>query len=200
MAKNLTFIIDGKNFEAAPVKIERKKLYGWTETKAFDDYGNECFAAAIDEGGNFIIPKGGTSLGALDEKGCWVDKANLKTVLVETGKPATLVPSSYDEPIRLDTEVSAEEFLDHEISSFYQLTGTDSDFAKALKDKIFTFVYNLRADYEGSPAFILAQDSAVYMFTGYKSNFEFLSLEQAGVLDAEDEEEEENEEIDFSFM
>ena len=202
MAKNLTFTIGAKNYEAAPVKIERKKLYGWIEIKAIDDKGDECTAVSIDEGGELIIPKGGTGLGNLDAKGRWVDRGSLKTVFAQTGKPAVLVPSSYDGPIALDNAVSPEEFLDYEVTGFYQLQDAPADFIKALKDKIFSFVYNLRADYEGSPAFVFAQDGVAYMFTGNKTDFTYLSLEQAGALeeDSGEEPEEENDEIDFSFM
>ena len=206
MAKNLTFSIGGKSYEAAPVKIERKKLYGWVELKALDDKGDECAAVSVDEGGELIIPKGGTGLGILDEEGRWVERGSLKAVFAETGEPAPLVPSSYDAPVVLDKPVSPEEFLDHEITALYQLNGADAnadaDFIKALNNKIYSFVYNLRADYEGTPAFVLAQDGAAYMFTGNKTDFQYLSLEQAGAVEEEAEEalEDESEEIDFSFM
>jgi hypothetical protein len=202
MAKNLNFSIGGKNYEAAPVKIERKKLYGWVEIKALDDEGSECTAVSIDEGGELVIPKGGTGMGILDTKGCWVERDSLKSVFAETGNPAPLVPSSYDAPVILDKPVSAEEFLDYEITAFYQLDGAPPDFINALNGKIYSFIYNLRAGYEGSPAFVLTQEGTAYMFTGYKSDFQFLSLEQAGAVEdeTEGEIEDESEEIDFSFM
>jgi len=203
MAKSLTFTISGKSFEASPVKIERKKLYGSVEVAALDDEGGECSAVSVDEGGALVIPKGGTGLGVLDGKGRWVERASIKTVFAETGKPAPLVPSSYDAPIVLDKQVSAEEFLDYEITAFYQLDGAAADFVKALGGGIYYFVYNLRADYEGSPAFVLAQDGVAYMFTGNKTDFQYLSLEQAGVVEDEGEEEiadDESDELDFSFM
>ena len=57
MAKNLSFTLDGAEYFAAPVKIERKKLYGWSEVIALDDEGNECSLVTVDETGSFIIPK-----------------------------------------------------------------------------------------------------------------------------------------------
>jgi len=211
MAKNLSFSIKGAHYEAAPVKIERKKLYGWVEVKALDDNGDECTAVSIDEGGSLVIPKGGTGLGILDNNGRWVERSSLKAVYADTGENAVLVPSSYDAPVVLDKPVSPEEFLDHEIIAFYQLdfantgaeagTSAGADFIKALGRDIYAFVYNLRADYEGTQAFVLAQDGTAYMFTGNKTDFQYMSMEMAGAVEEETEElEEEGDDLDFSFM
>jgi len=102
MAKNLSFTLDGAEYFAAPVKIERKKLYGWSEVIALDDEGNECSLVTVDETGSFIIPKGGTGMGILAPDGKWADRSSLKAVDAE-GKDAPLVPSSFDAPVVLDT-------------------------------------------------------------------------------------------------
>lgn len=47
MAKDLIFKIAGKELSAAPVKPDRKKIYGWTETIATSRDGAELFAAEI---------------------------------------------------------------------------------------------------------------------------------------------------------
>ena len=57
MAKQLSFSIGGKEFSAEPNKVDRKKLYGWSEVFASDDDGNECVLVAADSAG-IIIPKG----------------------------------------------------------------------------------------------------------------------------------------------
>jgi len=36
MAKDLNFVLGASKFAAAPVKLERKKLYGWTELRVQD--------------------------------------------------------------------------------------------------------------------------------------------------------------------
>ena len=36
MARALTFDLGGTAFQAEPVKLDRKKVYGWTETAATD--------------------------------------------------------------------------------------------------------------------------------------------------------------------
>ena len=42
MAKELTFKLADKEYGAAPVKLERKKIYGWTDTVATDRSGEVC--------------------------------------------------------------------------------------------------------------------------------------------------------------
>jgi hypothetical protein len=199
MAKDLIFTLSGADYSAAPVKIDRKKLYGWSEVKALDDAGNECVAVNMDESGTLILPKGGLGMGILSPEGEWVERASLKA-LTPDGLDAPLVPSSYDAPVLLGREASVEEFLDHNITALYQLSGASGEFIRALGDKIFTFTYNLRADYEGSPAFVLAKDGAAYLFTGQNTNFAFLSLNETAVLDEDEEESADEAEIDFTLM
>jgi len=196
MAKNLTFNIKGTDYAAVPVKIERKKLYGWTELIALDDDGEPCSSVTIDETGSVIIPKGGIGMGILSPLSKWVDRSSLKAVDI-AGKDAPLVPSSYDQPIILDKEVSVECFLDYTITALYQ--ADDAELAKALGDVIFTFSFNPRSDYEGSDAFLLVQGDTVFMLLGYEPGFEFIGLEEAEVVDENDDEVEEAEDDDIDF-
>lgn len=41
MARELIFKLGGSDYGAAPVKLERKKIYGWTDTVATDKDGKE---------------------------------------------------------------------------------------------------------------------------------------------------------------
>jgi hypothetical protein len=66
MAKALVFKYKDNEYPFSPVKIERKKLYSWTETIALDDEGNECKLVSMDESGTVIIPKGSMGLGVLN--------------------------------------------------------------------------------------------------------------------------------------
>ena len=47
MAKELVFKLSGKDYNAAPVKLERKKIYGWTATIATDRNGDVCSSAYL---------------------------------------------------------------------------------------------------------------------------------------------------------
>ncbi|GHT60009.1 hypothetical protein FACS1894109_16990 [Spirochaetia bacterium] len=132
----------------------------------------------------------------------WVERSSLKAVKSD-GSDAELLESSYNMVIKLDRTVSAEEFLDHRITAFYHLEG-DPAFAKIIGDAIYTFTYNYRAGYEGSPAFLLVSEGQPFMLTGYECGFEMLSLNQSGEIDREDDEIEEDDDsdtdIDFSMF
>ncbi|MDR1070931.1 MAG: hypothetical protein LBL37_09150 [Gracilibacteraceae bacterium] len=201
MARNLTFSVAGREYEVEPVKIERKKLYGWTETVALDDEGNECRVASIDESGTVVIPKGGTGLGILAPDGSWVERGELKAVTL-AGEDAALKPSSYAAPIELTRTVSAEDFLTHNITAFYQITHPAPELLAAAEGKIFTFEYLYRDGYEGSAAFLLESEGHLFMLIGYAAQWEMLSLRETAALEDEPEEEigEEDSDIDFSMF
>jgi hypothetical protein len=200
MAKALNFTLKSAQYAASPVKVDRKKLYGWTETLALDDEGRECTSVTMDETGTVMIPKGGIGMGILSPSSRWVDRASLVAVTAG-GQKAELVPSSFDSPIALDKTVSAEEFLDYTITAMYQLETDAADLAAVLGDAIYSFVYNYRADYEGSAAFLIAQGGEVFMLLGYNPGFEFVGLEEAEAVaeDAADEDEESGD-IDFAMF
>ena len=116
MARTLTFSINDAEYAASPTKIDRKKLYGWTETLALDDHGNECKLVNTDETGTYIIPKGGTGLGILSQDGKWVNRSQLQA-LNQDGEPAETFPSSFSVTIKLEQKVTPEEYLNHSITA-----------------------------------------------------------------------------------
>ena len=59
MAKELIFKLSGTDYGAAPVKLERKKIYGWTDIVATDRSGNVCGSAYLSPDDALIIPSGG---------------------------------------------------------------------------------------------------------------------------------------------
>jgi hypothetical protein len=199
MAKNLTFSVNGKTYCAEPVKLDRKKLYGWQEKAAFDDEGKACIQAYTDESGALLIPKGGVGLGILSPEGEWVDRSSLKAVKPD-GNPAELILSSYSAPITLHNTVTGEEFLNYTITGMYQLN-TGKEFSAVLGEKIFVFHYLYRDGYESTPAFILQSGGTVFMLLGYNTCFEMLTLYQSAEIDDEEDDlDEDDDEIDFSMI
>ena len=71
MAASLQFTLGGAAFEAVPVKLERRKLYGYTEIKATDADGARCESAQVDPDGELVVPSGAVKPGILDEDGLW---------------------------------------------------------------------------------------------------------------------------------
>jgi hypothetical protein len=205
MGKQLIFKTD-KDYPFSVVRLDRKKLYGWKDSVAYDENREECIRADIDGSGSFIIPKGGKGLGILDKDGNWVEKKTLKAVYKD-GTDAVLLPSVFDQPVRLEKTVSVEEFLDHVIYAVYILEPSENaeELIEQIKqsEDIFIFSFNYRGGYEASPAFLLENKGTLFVLVGYPSAFEFVGLEQLAEFGVEDEEDEaaaEDEELDFSMM
>jgi hypothetical protein len=199
MARTLSFRLDNVEYSGSPVKVDRKKLYGWSEIVALDDSGRECQVVSVDQTGTLIIPKGGVGLGILTPDARWVDRSELQAVTLD-GEPAVSKPSSYDAPVELAEKASVEDLLDLGITGSYQLDDVDPGLAVALGDDIYGFDYFFRAGYSGSRAYLMAADGVVFMFVGYVNEFEMLGLEQATLVEPEDAEAEESDDLDFSFM
>jgi hypothetical protein len=199
MGKDLRFSIKGTQYSSVPVKLDRKKLYGWHEKIAYDEDGKECTQAYTDESGALVIPRGGVGLGILSPEGEWIERGSLKAVRLD-GNPEKLTVSSFSVTIDLNKTVSPDEFLNYTISAAYQLKAGE-DFFAAVGNKIWTFPYIYRDGYETSPAFILQSGESIFMLLGYDTGFEMLSLNQAIEIDEEENPfEDEDEEIDFSMI
>jgi hypothetical protein len=195
MAKQLILQTNQQESPCDIVRLDRKKLYGWKDIVAIGPDGNECVRMDIDETGSFIIPKGGKAMGNLGENGKWVDKADLKAV-DGTGKPAMLIPSSFDNPISLDKTVDIETYLDHIIDAVYIIRAVD-DIKDSLiqsirsADGIFTFPFNYRPGYETKSAFLIENKGVLYMLVGTPSEFEYIGLEQVSSLNVSEEDDDE---------
>ena len=202
MAKALNFKLNDSTYDLEPIKLDRKKLYGWTEKVIMDNEDNECQVLSLYPDMAMIIPKGGIGLGAVSENGNWVEKSDM-TYVDENGIEVKPVPSSFDEEIALNKTVSMENYLEHNITAVYSLQGEENhpEFVKAIQENkdIFTFEFNYRAGYEGDPAFIIENDGEIFILVGKKVEFEFIGLEESGILDEEEVEVEEDE-FDFSMM
>ncbi len=205
MAKSLIFRLKDKEYPFSPIKIERKKLYGWTETIALDDEGNECKLVSMDESGTVIIPKGNMALGVLNNSFEWVDRS--ETIAVdEEGNEVEPFPSSFSEPIELIDKATPEELLNHSISTVYQLD--EEDICDELKKEIssgtiFTFTFNYKDGYETKPAFLVESENKLFMLVGNLIEFSYVGLDEQSYIDeleTDDEELSDELDIDFSMM
>ncbi|MDR2475075.1 MAG: hypothetical protein LBD45_04375 [Bacteroidales bacterium] len=205
MARELTFLANGTEYAVSPVKIDRKKLYGWTENLAQDDDGRECKLVNMDRTGTLIIPSGGMGLGALSDEGLWVKNSELMAVY-DNGMPAEIIPSSYSSQIDLSKKATLEDFLNYSTIGFYELCGADEGLVRFVGDDMYTFSYCYRDAYEGKTAFLLTADDAdknkrLFMLIGALNVFEMLGINQQAVADDDPEDDaEEDDEIDFSMF
>ena len=199
MAKALQFTIGGGTYDAAPVKLERKKLYGWVDVVATDENGGVCISAQLAPGGTLIVPPNGVKPGTLDSSGRWLEKSELTPVDAD-GNPLTPFPSSFDAPIALDAKATEEEFLDHVWKAVYQLDC--AELAAVVGDAIYAFPFSYRGGLSQDDGYLVKSGSTLFLFTGERTEFEMVGVAEEGVLDDNDEENasEEEEELDFSMM
>ena len=193
MAKVLQFQCYGSFYEAEPVKIERKKIYGYKEISALDSNGNECRQCHLDASGTILIPPGAVKLSSLDEDGNTVERSEM--ILVDAkGNPPENFPSSFDAPVMLEHTVSDEEFLDHLWKGVYQID--NSELAAAAGEKIYAFPFSYRGGHTCDEGFLLAENGVCFLFYGEKTDFPFLNAPDSGVLD---DAEENCDDDDFEF-
>lgn len=198
MAKELTFTLTGAMYASAPIKLERKKIYGWSNLIATNKEGTICNTAYLLPDDALLIPSGGYKQGVVDDNGCWVEKSTL-TPCNEEGEALPTYPSSFDEPIALTQTVTAEEFLDNEWESVYQLV--NADLATAVGDNIYKFKFCYRGGTNLNDGYLINTPGGLFLFAGEKQEFAFVTLADQTIIDEMDEEEkEEIDDLDFSMF
>lgn len=142
MAKELLFNLCGATYGSTPIKLERKKLYGWTSLVATSRNGDVCNSAYLSPDDALIIPSGGLKLGTVNEDGCWIEKSDLTAYSEDGAQVLPLYPSSFDASIELNQKATAQEFLDNEWESVYKLA--NADLSAAVGDDIYRFCFSYR--------------------------------------------------------
>lgn len=199
MAKELIFRLADKEFAAAPVKIERKKIYGWTETVATDRNGAVCDSAYLSPYDALIIPSGGLSQGAVDSVGRWIEKATLTAYSADGSEVLPVFPSSFDASIDLTIRASIEEFLDNDWEAVYQIL--NDELATAIGDEIFKFEFSYRGGVNHNDAYLIATPGGLFLFAGDKQEFNMIGLAEETVIDEMDDiETEGDDDLDFSMF
>ena len=203
MPREMTFAINGKEFAVEPVKIDRKKLYGWSEIHAFDNDGDECMLVSVDSSGTITIPKGGVCLGIVSQEGDWAARSTLRTINID-GSDVAMITSSYGVVNELEKS-SEEELLNCSITAFYHMRGADDELVTAIGKDIYTIDYCYRDSYETSPAFLLVSElegkKELFMMVGTQHPFDYIGLTELAMVAGDEPENEEDEgDIDFSMF
>ena len=189
MAKSLVFQWGTETIEFQMQKVDRAKLYGFKETEVLDEQDRPCELATLAEDGRTIVGKGGTGIGYLDADGSWADKSELRPVNLE-GDPITPVPSSFSAPIELSQRVEAQEYLDHNIRSVYELQSDSisADLVDELNQgAIFKFDYSFRGGLEADAGFLVSNDEGVlFLAVGDATKIEFVGIHQAAAVVPDD--------------
>ncbi len=177
MGRKAEFSINGQIIMAELNKVDRKKIYGWSTIEVFDQNGSKCKLAGLAEG-QYVMPSGSSALVSLNSKGEAVSKSTLVGVNSD-GNKVEKVPSIYDQKVIL-REATVDEYLSMAVKSVYQLQieeNKEALLADLNSGKLYYFVFNYRADYEGDDAFLISTGNDVFAITGMKSDFEFIGLE-----------------------
>ena len=177
MGRKAEFSINGQIIMAELNKVDRKKIYGWSTIEVFDQNGSKCKLAGLAEG-QYVMPSGSSALVSLNSKGEAVSKSTLVGVNSD-GNKVEKVPSIYDQKVIL-REATVDEYLSMAVKSVYQLQIEENKEALLVdlnSGKLYYFVFNYRADYEGDDAFLISNGTDVFAITGMKSDFEFIGLE-----------------------
>lgn len=198
MAKELIFKLSGSEYPAAPVKLERKKLYGWTTLVANTKEGEECNSAYLSPDDSLIIPSGGIKQATVDSEGRWVEKSELTAFSEDGEQELPILPSSFDAPIELGQKATAEEFLDNDWESVYQLE--NPDLAAAVGEDIYKFEFSYRGGTNHNDAYLLNTPGGLFLFAGDKQEFPLVSLAEETTIDDNEEPDEEIDELDFSMF
>jgi len=201
MARSLQLNAGGEEFACELEKLDRNKLYGWTETKAFDREGNECYFGSISGDGLHVFGKGAFEQGYLTASGQWLKAADLKVVDAD-GDVLEKQESSFSDVIALSESVSVDTFLMHTIKSVYQLQASDALVKLvAENDEIYSFPFNYYASHTPDSAFLIVNGGHLFMLVGQHCGFEFLELQtvDSSVLE-DDEDEDDDGDIDFSMF
>ena len=198
MAKELIFSLAGTDYGAAPVKLERKKVYGWTDTVATDRSGEVCGSAYLSPDDALIIPSGGLKQAVVDDEGRWVEKSELTAYDEDEQTVLTVFPSSFDAPIELKKKATMEEFLDNDWEAVYQLV--NADLAAAVGDDIYKFDFNYRASTNHNDGYLINTPAGLFLFAGDRQEFPLVSLAEETTIDDTEEPEEEIDELDFSMF
>lgn len=200
MARALKLKFSDKTYELAPTKIERKKLYGWTEMRAKDPDGKVCRMAGLDSNGVTIIPTGATKIGMLREDGNWMEKDELQATHAD-GSVAESIPSSFDGEIMMDNKVDETVLLDRIITSVYQLSGEGTEeLAKKIGEDIYMFPFSYRGGYEASDGFLLSNGTTPFVFVGTEAIFDFIGIEEETEFEESEEEIDSADDLDFSMF
>ena len=198
MAKDLIFNLAGTEYAVAPVKLERKKIYGWSDIVATNKAGEVCESAYLLSDAALLVPSGGYKQGIVDEAGRWIDKSELKPYDAE-GNEMPRYASSFDAPIELVESVSMEEFLDNDWEAVYQLS--NPELAMAVGEKIFKFEFFYRAGINHNDGYLINTPGGLFLFAGDKQEFQMVALADETVIDDNEEMvEEEIDDLDFSMF
>ena len=203
MARPLILLLDGQEFAVTLVKIDREKLYGKVDIEAFDEKGKEANLRVLAADGKTLIDKGGTALATVNDKGDSVERSELIPIDAD-GEKIEQVASSFGQKNELNPATVEDYFLQI-VKSVYLVQPHENAELKELHDhlstqRMFTFPFSWRGGIEYDNAFLIGSGKDAFLVVGKQAEFQFIKLNQAAVLDSEEEQEISADDLDFDLM
>ena len=199
MAKEAVLKFEGNLVKANLTKVDRNKVYGWSEEIYTDKSGNVCTWATLLNDGVTLISSGGSALKTFNNIRNEVSNSDLIAVY-GNGELANLISSVFDAETTLSNEKTLEDLMNMEVKSVYQLEVLENmDLLKTWLSefKVLYLPFNYRTDYESDDAFLLNQGELFFIITGTIKEFQYASLQASPELESDVEE---SDEIDFNMF
>jgi prolyl-tRNA synthetase len=199
MPKEAVLNFQGNLVKTNLTKVDRNKVYGWSEEVYNDKSGHVCTWATLLNDGITLISSGGSALKTFNNVGNEVSKSDLVAVC-DNGELANLISSIFDGETTLSNEKTIEDLMNLEVKSVYQLEILENQ--HLLKTwlaefKVLYLPFNYRTDYESDDAFILNQGELFFIITGKIKDFAYASLQNTPNLELDSDE---SDEIDFNMF
>jgi len=195
MRKTLEILHRGNLSAFAVSKLSRATLYGSKRRAAMDAQGRECEAAALTRDGRFILPKGGTTLVYLDERGDALDRGELAA----SGGVAAALKMKDVEPFACEPAVPTE-ILDSVTTRVYRLApvSISQTLDAALRDtSVCRLAQGSHDADDPERAFLVRNDSGYFLLVGKRTDFDFLGPDESDITLAD---EAMDDDLDFAMM
>jgi len=176
-------------------KLSRATLYGSKRRAAVDAQARECATAALTRDGRFILPKGGTTLVYLDERGDAVERGELAA----SGGVAAAIKGEDAEPFTCEPAAPSE-ILDCVATRVYRLEPVSISQAldAAIRDTGVCRLVREEHDADDPERVFLARnDSGYFLLVGERTGFDFLGPDGADLSIAD---EDMDDDFDFAMM
>ena len=179
----LDITFQGTKSRFALTAIDRKRLHGYTKRLALDADGNECNSAFLTRDGRFLLAAGSTADLYINERGDSVSRADLMPIDSDGRALETLSPTT-GQPQEVEGPVSPCELLDHVAVKVFSLD--PEDFSVALQSalargEIFKVPFRPRKTVRETPAFLLTNETGLFLVQAEPCGFEFVGPEQVPV-------------------
>lgn len=203
MAQKPTFIFGDLRFDATLTAFKRDKVYGWAQTHYTDSQGQPCSFVTLLDDGRTMVEQGGIALKSLDPIGNEIDKSTLVAHRSD-GSLAEPSPSVFEAENTLSTDKGLQDYLAMDVKSVYQLELDEAARAAVLpllvQHQVLYMPFAWRASYEPDDAFLIAQDTHLFLVVGYINDFTWATLQLQTELVDDEPGEEADDAMDFNMF